>query len=87
MFMLDLCNHMITNDNEIALARKLLPHWKPEKKMINILDLSREEVVDDFGKQHILKIGPSVTLAKSVKMKDLVFALHNCEIIKAMWNE
>ena len=43
-----------------------------------------EEVVDDFKRKHILEIRPSVTLAKNVKWKDLVFALLNREIIEAM---
>ena len=43
-----------------------------------------EEVVDDFERKLILEIRPSVTLAKNVKMKDLVFALLNREIIEAM---
>ena len=46
-----------------------------------------EEVVDDFERKHILEIRPSVTLAKNVKRKDLVFALLNREIIEAMWGQ
>ena len=44
-----------------------------------------EKVVDDFERKHILEIRPSVTLAKNVSRKDLVFALLNREIIEAMW--
>ena len=33
-----------------------------------------EEVVDDFERKHILEIRPSVTLAKNVKRKDLLFS-------------
>ena len=36
---------------------------------------------------HVLEIRPSVTLAKNVKRKDLVFALLNREIIEAMWKQ
>ena len=46
-----------------------------------------EKVVDDFERKHILEIRPSVTLAKNVKRKDLVFALLNREIIEAMWGQ
>ena len=46
-----------------------------------------EEVTDDFERKHVLEIRPSVTLAKNVKRKDLVFALLNREIIEAMWNQ
>ena len=46
-----------------------------------------EEVVDDFERKHILEIRPSVTLAKNVIRKDLVFALLNREIIEAMWGQ
>ena len=42
---------------------------------------------DDFERKHILEIRPSVTLAKNVKRKDLVFALLNREIIEAMWKQ
>ena len=44
-----------------------------------------DEVLDDFERKHILEIRPSVTLAKNVKRKVLVFALLNCEVIKAMY--
>ena len=44
----------------------------------------KEEVTDDFERKHVLEIRPSVTLAKSITRKDLVFALLNGEIIKAM---
>ena len=43
------------------------------------------EEVDDFERKYILEIRPSVTLAKNIKRKDLVFALLNREIIEAMW--
>ena len=46
-----------------------------------------DEVFDDFERKHILEIRPSVTLAKNVKRKDLVFALLNREIIEAMWRQ
>ena len=46
-----------------------------------------EENVDDFERKHILEIRPSVTLAKNVKRKDLVFAPLNCEVIEAMWGQ
>ena len=46
-----------------------------------------EEVVDDFERKHILEIRPSVTLAKNVKRKDLVFAPLNREVIEAMWGQ
>ena len=46
-----------------------------------------DDVVDDFERNHILEIRPSVTLAKNVKRKDLVFALLNREIIEAMWGQ
>ena len=46
-----------------------------------------DEVLDDFENKHILEIRPSVTLAKNVKRKDLVFALLNREIIEAMWRQ
>ena len=46
-----------------------------------------DDVVDDFERNHILEIRPSVTLAKNVKQKDLVFALLNREIIEAMWGQ
>ena len=46
-----------------------------------------DEVLDDFERKHILEIRPSVTLAKNVKRKDLVFALLNREIIEAMWRQ
>ena len=39
------------------------------------------------GILEILEIRPSVTLAKNVKRKDLVFALLNREIIEAMWGQ
>ena len=43
-----------------------------------------DEVLGDFERKHILEIRPSVTLAKNIKRKDLVFALLNCEIIEVM---
>ena len=46
-----------------------------------------DEVLDDFKRKHILEIRPSVTLAKTVKRKDLVVALLNREIIEAMWGQ
>ena len=46
-----------------------------------------EEVTDDFERKHVLEIRPSVTLAKNVKRKELVFALLNREIIEAMWGQ
>ena len=46
-----------------------------------------EEVTDDFERKHVLEIRPSVTLAKNVKRKELVFALLNREIIEAMWEQ
>ena len=46
-----------------------------------------EEVTDDFGRKHVFESRPSVTLAKNVKRKDLVFALLNREIIEAMWKQ
>ena len=46
-----------------------------------------DEVLDDFERKHILEIRPSVTLAKNIKRKDLVFALLNREIIEAMWGQ
>ena len=46
-----------------------------------------DDVADDFERKHILEIRPSVTLAKNVKRKDLVFALLNREIIEAMWGQ
>ena len=46
-----------------------------------------EENVDDFERKHILEIRPSVTLAKNVKRKDLVFAPLNREVIEAMWGQ
>ena len=51
------------------------------------MDLSNNEVLDDFERKHILEIRPLVTLAKNVKRKDLVFALLNCEIIQSMWRQ
>ena len=36
-----------------------------------------EEVTDDFERKHVLEIRPSVTLAKNIKRKELVFALLN----------
>ena len=44
-----------------------------------------EEEVDQFEKKHVLEIRPSVTLAKNIKRKDLVFALLNNEVIEALW--
>ena len=41
----------------------------------------------DFERKHVLEIRPSVTLAKNVKRKELVFALLNREIIEAMWGQ
>ena len=38
-------------------------------------------------RKHVLEIRPSVTLAKNVKRKELVFALLNREIIDAMWGQ
>ena len=46
-----------------------------------------EEITDDFERKHVLEIRPSVTLAKNVKRKELVFALLNREIIDAMWRQ
>ena len=43
-----------------------------------------EDYVDDYEKKHVLEIRPSVSLAKNIKRKDLVFALLNREIIKAL---
>ena len=46
-----------------------------------------EKVVDHFEKKHVLEIRPSVTLAKNIKRKDLVFALLNREVIEALWGQ
>ena len=46
-----------------------------------------EEVTDDFERKHVLEIRPSVTVAKNIKRKELVFALLNREIIEAMWGQ
>ena len=46
-----------------------------------------EEEVDHFEKKHVLEIRPSVTLAKDIKRKDLVFALLNREITEALWGQ
>ena len=43
-----------------------------------------EDYVDDYEKKHVLEIRPSVSLAKNIKQKDLVFALLNREIIEAL---
>ena len=43
-----------------------------------------EEDVDQYEKKHVLEIRPSVSLAKNIKRKDLVFALLNREIIEAV---
>ena len=43
-----------------------------------------EDNVDDYEKKHVLEIRPSVSLAKNIKRKDLVFALLNREIIEAL---
>ena len=43
-----------------------------------------EDYVDDYEKKHVLEIRPSVSLAKNIKRKDLVFALLNREIIEAL---
>ena len=51
------------------------------------MDLSNDEVLDDFERKHILEIRPLVTLAKNVKRKDLVFALLNREVIESMWRQ
>ena len=44
-------------------------------------------ITDDFERKYVLEIRPSVTLAKNVKRKELVFALLNREIIDAMWGQ
>ena len=48
-----------------------------------------EEELDHFEneKKHVLEIRPSVTLAKNIKRKDLVFALLNREVIEALWGQ
>ena len=46
-----------------------------------------EEEVNRFEKKHVLEIRPSVTLAKNIKRKDLVFALLNREVIEALWGQ
>ena len=46
-----------------------------------------EEEVDQFEKKHVLEIRPSVTLAKNINQKDLVFALLNNEVIEALWDQ
>ena len=51
------------------------------------MDLSNDEVLDDFERKHILEIRPFITLAKNVKRKDLVFALLNREVIESMWRQ
>ena len=51
------------------------------------MDLSNDEVLDDFERKRILEIRPLITLAKNVKRKDLVFALLNLEVIESMWRQ
>ena len=43
-----------------------------------------EQVSDTYQKKHILDIRPSVTVAKNIKRKDLVFALLNREVIESI---
>ena len=51
------------------------------------MDLSNDEVLDDFERKRILEIRPLITLAKNVKKKDLAFALLNREVIESMWRQ
>ena len=43
-----------------------------------------EDNVEDYEKKHVLEIRSSLSLAKNIKQKDLVFALLNREIIEAL---
>ena len=63
------------------------PRVRPKSFLYCVPFFSLPWLVDDFERNHILEIRPSVTLAKNVKRKDLVFALLNREIIEAMWGQ
>ena len=66
----------------------LLCVWKIAKSISTLHHLHlRLRLKNDFERKHILEIRPSVTLAKNVKRKELVFALLNREIIEAMWGQ
>ena len=46
-----------------------------------------EEEVDEYEKKNILDIRPSLSLAKNIKRKDLVFSLLNREVIEAVFQK